>query len=201
MEFKLNELGYEFDALEPYIDSETMKIHYTKHHQAYADKFNAAIANLEEFENKSAEEIVANWNNAPDNIKGAIRNNGGGYINHNLFWQILKKDVEFEGKIKDAIELKWGSFEKFKEEFTNAALTQFGSGWAWLVVNNNELEIVKTSNQDTPLSDGKKPILGLDVWEHAYYLKYQNKRPEYVENFFKVINWKKVNELYKEALE
>jgi superoxide dismutase, Fe-Mn family len=200
MKFKLNELGYEFDSLEPHIDAKTMEIHYTKHHQAYADKFNAAIANLEEFENKSAEEIVANWNNAPDNIKGAIRNNGGGYINHNLFWEILKKDVPFEGEVKEAIEKKWNSLDKFKEEFTNAALTQFGSGWAWLVVNNNELEIVKTSNQDTPLSEGKKPILGLDVWEHAYYLKYQNKRPEYVENFFKVINWKKVNELYKEFL-
>jgi superoxide dismutase, Fe-Mn family len=199
MEFK--KLEYSYDALEPYIDAKTMEIHHSKHHKAYFDKFVAAIEKKEELKNKTAEEIVANWNKLSDDIKMAVRNNGGGFINHNLFWEILKKDVPFEGKIKQAIEKKWISFDKFKDELTQVALTQFGSGWAWLVVNNGELEIVKTSNQDTPLSEGKKPILGLDVWEHAYYLKYQNKRPEYVENFFKVINWKKVNELYEEALE
>jgi superoxide dismutase, Fe-Mn family len=199
MEFK--KLEYSYDALEPYIDAKTMEIHHSKHHKAYFDKFMAAIENNEELKDKEAEEIVAHWNKLDDDIKIAVRNNGGGFINHNLFWEILKKDVAFEGKIKDEIEKKYGSFDKFKEEFTQAALTQFGSGWAWLVVNNNELEIVKTSNQDTPLSDGKKPILCLDVWEHAYYLKYKNKRPEYVENFFKIINWKKVNELYEKALE
>lgn len=197
MEFELKELNYSYDALEPYIDAKTMEIHHSKHHKAYADKFNAAIKD-KDFENKSAEEIVANWKNAPDDIKMSVRNNGGGYINHNLFWEILKKDVPFEGEIADAIKSKWGNFDKFKEEFTQAAITQFGSGWAWLVVNNGELEIVKTPNQDTPLTEGKKPILALDVWEHAYYLKYQNKRPEYIENFFNVINWKKVNELYVE---
>lgn len=198
MEFELKELDYSYDALEPYIDAKTMEIHHSKHHKAYADKFNAAIKD-KDFENKSAEEIVANWKDAPDDIKMSIRNNGGGYINHNLFWEILKKDVPFEGEIADAIKSKWGNFDKFKEEFTQAAITQFGSGWAWLVVNNAELEIVKTPNQDTPLTEGKKPILALDVWEHAYYLKYQNKRPEYIENFFNVINWKKVNELYLEV--
>lgn len=198
MEFELKELNYSYDALEPYIDAKTMEIHHSKHHKAYADKFNAAIKD-KDFENKTAEEIVANWKDAPDDVKMSIRNNGGGYINHNLFWEILKKDVPFEGEIAEAIKSKWGNFENFKEEFTQAAITQFGSGWAWLVVNNGELEIVKTSNQDTPLTEGKKPILALDVWEHAYYLKYQNKRPEYIENFFNVINWNKVNELYLEV--
>ena len=199
MKFELKDLDYEYDALEPYIDAQTMELHHSKHHKAYTDKFNLAIENMDI--DKSAEEIVADWKNTPDDVKASIRNNGGGYINHNLFWDILKKDVPINENISDAINQKWGSFEKFKEEFTQAALTQFGSGWAWLVVNNKELEIVKTSNQDTPLTDGKKPILALDVWEHAYYLKYQNKRPDYVENFFKVINWDKVNELYNKALE
>ena len=186
--FELPKLEYSYDVLEPFIDKETMEIHHTKHHQAYTDKFNDAVGEND----KSAEEIIANLKEGED----AIRNNGGGYVNHKLFFSILKKDVECKGEILEAINKKFGSFEKFKEEFSNAAMTQFGSGWAFLVVNNGELEIVKKSNQDSPLTDGRKPILCIDVWEHAYYLKYQNKRPEYIENFFKVINWDKVNEFY-----
>ena len=195
---ELPKLGYEYNALEPHIDEQTMITHHSKHHQAYTDNLNKTIENTD-LKNKEPEEIIRNLKEIPENIRNAVRNNGGGYINHKLFWRILKKDVEFKGEIAEAIKTKFGSYEKFKEEFSNAALTQFGSGWAWLVVNNGELEIVKTSNQDSPITDGKTPILCMDVWEHAYYLKYQNKRPEYTENFFKVINWAKVNELYLAA--
>lgn len=199
VQFELPELGYEYNALEPHIDEETMKIHHTKHHQAYLNKFNSSIEGKDEFEGKSAEEIVAQAQNAPADIKTSIINNGGGYINHALFWQILKKDVAFEGEVADAIIKTFGSLEDFIFKFSQAAATQFGSGWAWLVVNKEgRLEIMSTSNQDSPLSVGKVPILALDVWEHAYYLNYQNKRPDYIENFFKVINWKKVNKLYLE---
>lgn len=200
-QFELEKLPYAYDALEPYIDEETMKVHHDKHHQAYTDKFNAALAKVKEhFDGMTAEEILADKDKIPNLVKGAIVNNGGGYVNHSLFWQILKKDVEFAGGIADAIKSKFGSLEKFKEEFSEAAATQFGSGWAWLVVDKTgELEITKTANQDTPLSEGKIPILCLDVWEHAYYLKYQNKRPTYIESFFNVINWEKVNELYLKA--
>ena len=190
--FELPKLNYEYNALEPYIDEETMKIHHTKHHQAYTDNFNKAIGGTD----KSAEEIIAGLNEVPEDKRVAVRNNGGGYVNHKLFFSILKKDVECDGKIMNEINKEFGSFDKFKEEFSNAALTQFGSGWAWLVVSRGKLEIIKTGNQDSPLTEGKKPILGIDVWEHAYYLKYKNKRAEYVENFFKVINWGRVNELY-----
>jgi Fe-Mn family superoxide dismutase len=192
------ELGYEYNALEPHIDEQTMKIHHTKHHRAYFDNFMKAIQGTG-LEEKDAEEIIANLNSVPQDIQGAVRNNGGGFVNHKFFWQILKKNVEAKGEVVDAIKEKFGSLEKFKEEFSKAGATRFGSGWAWLVVNNGELEIMSTPNQDSPLSEGKTPILGLDVWEHAYYLKYQNKRPEYIENFFSVINWEKVNELYQKA--
>lgn len=193
MKFELPELGYEFDALEPYIDARTMEIHYTKHHQGYTNKFNAAIEG--QFEGKTAEEIITNLNDVPENIRSAVRNNGGGYVNHKFFWQVLKKDVPFEGEVADAIKEKFGSLENFKDKFSKAAATRFGSGWAWLVKNESgELEIISTANQDSPLTDGKTPVLCLDVWEHAYYLKYQNKRPDYIEAFFNVINWEKVNE-------
>lgn len=191
-------LPYEYDALEPHIDEQTMKIHHDKHYQAYFDKFLVATENLEE---KDVKKILSDLSKIPKEIKTAVVNNGGGYFNHNFFWKILKKDVAFEGEIAKAIESKWGNFEKFKGEFSNAALTLFGSGWVWLVVDESgELEIIQTKNQNSPISMGKKPVLGLDVWEHAYYLKYQNKRPDYVEAFFNVINWAKVNEFYLKEL-
>ena len=193
--FELPKLRYEYNALEPYIDEQTMRIHHTKHHQAYTDNFNKAIQGTN-LENKDAEDIIKELNKVPDNIKTTVKNNSGGYVNHKLFWQILKKDVKLKGEIEREITKNFGSFDKFKEEFSNAAMTQFGSGWAWLVVNKGKLEIMKTPNQDNPLTEGKTPILCLDVWEHAYYLKYQNKRAEYVNNFFNIINWDKVNELY-----
>ena len=192
---KLPQLEYEYNALEPYIDEQTMKIHHSKHHQAYTDNFNKAIEGTD-LSNKEAEDIIKNLNKVPENTRNAVRNNGGGYVNHKLFWQILKKDVKIKGEIEKAILKKFGSFDKFKEEFSNAAMTQFGSGWAWLVVNKSQLEIVKTSNQDSPLTEGKIPILCIDVWEHSYYLHYQNRRAEYIQNFFNVINWDKVNKLY-----
>jgi Fe-Mn family superoxide dismutase len=199
MSFELKELPYDYDSLEPYIDEETMKIHHDKHHQAYCDKFNAAIKGTE-LENKSAEEIITDLNSVPEKIRTAVRNNGGGFVNHNLFWELLKKEVEAKGEVVEAIKEEFGSLETFKEEFSKAATTRFGSGWAWLVVNQEgKLEIMSTPNQDSPLTQGKKPILTIDVWEHAYYLKYQNKRPDYIEAFFKVINWEKVNELYLKA--
>ena len=170
MAYTLPELPYSYDALEPYIDAQTMEIHHTKHHNAYITKVNAAIEGTD-FASKSGEDLIADLNAVPENIRGAVRNNGGGYVNHSLFWQILKKDVDFKGDVADAIKSELGGFDKFKEDFSAAAAGQFGSGWAWLVVNNGKLEIMATPNQDSPLSVGKKPVLGLDVWEHAYYLK------------------------------
>ena len=195
---KLPQLEYEYNALEPYIDEQTMRIHHSKHHQAYTDNFNKAIEGTD-LSNKEAEDIIKNLNKVPENIRNAVRNNGGGYVNHKLFWQILKKDVKIKGEIEKAILKKFGSFDKFKEEFSNAAMTQFGSGWAWLVVNKGQLEIVKTPNQDSPLTDGKTPILCIDIWEHSYYLLYKQNRAEYIKNFFNVINWDRVNELYLKA--
>jgi len=197
--FELPKLEYEYGALEPYIDEQTMRIHYTKHHQVYTDNLNKAVQGTI-LEDKNVEEIIKELNKVPESIRIAVRNNGGGYVNHALFWQILKKDVKIDGEIEKAIIKKFGSFDKFKEEFSNAAMTQFGSGWAWLVVNKGQLEIMKTPNQDSPLTEGKTPILCLDVWEHAYYLKYQNKRADYVSNFFNIINWEKVNELYLKTI-
>ncbi|PIO08693.1 superoxide dismutase [Candidatus Pacearchaeota archaeon CG10_big_fil_rev_8_21_14_0_10_34_12] len=202
MVFELPELGYGYDALEPFIDARTMEIHHTKHHKAYADNFNKALEGHEEIQGKSAEEIIANINFVSEKIKTAIRNNGGGYINHNFFWTILKKDTEIKGEILEEIKKAFGGFEEFKTKFGEEAMKVFGSGWAWLVLNpqSKTLEIVQTRNQDSPLSEGKIPLLAIDVWEHAYYLKYQNKRVEYVENFFNVINWDKVNEIYVKAM-
>jgi len=192
----LPKLPYGYDALEPYLDAKTMEIHHTKHHQAYIDKFNAAVQSEPKVAGKSAEELVTNLDTVPENIKGAVRNHGGGHVNHSFFWQILKKDVKPAGDAFDAINKSFGSYDDFKSQFSAAAATRFGSGWAWLVDNNGKLEIISTANQDSPLSLGKTPLIGLDVWEHAYYLKYQNRRPDYVAAFFNVINWDKVNELY-----
>jgi Fe-Mn family superoxide dismutase len=198
---ELMKLPYAYNALEPFIDEETMKLHHLKHHQAYVNKLNKALEEHKELQEKSLEELIKGLNEIPEEIKTPVRNNGGGVINHNFFWLILKKNTEFQGEIAEAIKEKFGSYEKFKEEFSHAALTLFGSGWVWLVLNKNELEIIQTANQDSPLTQGKIPLLTLDVWEHAYYLKYKNKRAEYIEAFFNVINWNKVNQHYLNALE
>jgi Fe-Mn family superoxide dismutase len=193
MGFKLPDLPYSYDALEPHIDARTMEIHHTKHHQGYTDKLNKAIEGSE-LENKSIEEILKNVSN---HSKG-VRNNGGGYYNHNLYWEIMSPDGggKPSGKLADMINDAFGSFENFKQQFSDAAASQFGSGWAWLCVENGKLSVCSTPNQDNPLMDvtdcNGKPILGIDVWEHAYYLKYQNKRPDYIDAFFNVINWEKV---------
>lgn len=197
--YKLEPLPYEYDALEPYIDTATMKFHHDKHHQTYVDKFNAGVSGSS-LENKDPTELVINLDKMPENLRPIIRNHGGGIINHNFFWKILKKDVKISGDIEKAINKKFGSFDKFKEEFINKAVSLFGSGWTWLVLNEHkELEIINTVNQDSPLTIGKKPLLALDVWEHAYYLKYQNKRADYIAAFFKIINWDAVNKELKAA--
>ncbi len=197
MPFTLPSLPYAYNALEPYIDEQTMRIHHTKHHQAYIDKLNAALENSPQLLKKTAEDLIKNLNKLPDTVKTAVRNHGGGHVNHSFFWKILRKEVEPKGEILEAINDRFGSFDKFKEQFKEACLTLFGSGWVWLVVNKTkELEIIKSPNQDNPMSDGKQPILGIDLWEHAFYLKYQNKKADYVNAFFNVINWEKVNEFY-----
>lgn len=199
MAFELPELPYAYDALEPHIDKETMEIHHSKHHNTYVTKLNDAVKGTD-LESKSIEEIVKNLDAVPENIKTAVRNNGGGHLNHSLFWELLSPEQkELSGELKEAIESAFGSVDKFKEEFEAAAAGRFGSGWAWLVVNNGALEITSTPNQDNPVSEGKTPVFGVDVWEHAYYLKYQNKRPEYLSAIWNVVNWDKVNELYQTA--
>lgn len=199
--FELPELPYAYDALEPHIDKETMNIHHTKHHNTYVTKLNDALEGQDELQNKTVEEIISNLDAVPENIRTAVRNNGGGHANHSLFWNILTPNGEGEptGELAEKINEKFGSFDKFKEEFANAAAGRFGSGWAWLVLNNGELEITSTPNQDSPLMEGKKPLLGLDVWEHAYYLKYQNRRPEYISAFWNVVNWEQVAKNYEAA--
>ncbi|MDU0826800.1 MAG: superoxide dismutase [Negativicoccus succinicivorans] len=201
MAFTLPELPYAYDALEPVIDKETMQFHHDKHHDTYVKNLNKALEKAPEWAAKDIEEIVADWDNAPEEVRQAIRNNGGGHYNHSLFWQMMTpvKDSKLEGAIQAQIEKDFGSFDAFKKEFGAAATGRFGSGWAWLVWNGKKLAVVSTPNQDNPLADGQKPLLGIDVWEHAYYLKYQNKRADYVDNFFKVINWKFVNELFAVA--
>lgn len=199
MAFELPKLPYAYDALEPHIDKETMEIHHTKHHNTYVTKLNDAVKGTD-LESKSIEDIVKNLNSVPDDIRTAVQNNGGGHYNHSLFWELLTPNAsEPSGEVVDAISSTFGSLDKFKEEFAAAAAGRFGSGWAWLVVDNGELAIVSTPNQDNPISEGKLPILGLDVWEHAYYLNYQNRRPDYINAFWNVVNWGKVNELYQAA--
>lgn len=196
MAFELPELPYAYDALEPVIDEETMKLHHDKHHNTYVTKLNDAIKGTN-LESKSIEEIIANLNDVPEKIRTAVRNNGGGHLNHTLFWdemQAPSDNNEVPADLLKKIEADFGSFEDFKKEFKAAATGQFGSGWAWLVDNNGKFEVVGTPNQDNPITDGKKPLLGLDVWEHAYYLKYRNVRPDYVDAFWKVVNWDVVAE-------
>lgn len=201
MKHELPKLEYGYDTLEPFIDAKTMEIHHTKHHQAYIDKLNEALLKHPEIADKTVEELLANnLKIVPEDIKTAVRNHGGGHLNHSLFWQLLKKDVKISSNFSKIIEKSFGSFDKFKEQFNNAALTRFGSGWAWLVLNKGKLEVYNTANQDSPLMEGKIPILGLDVWEHAYYLKYQNKRLDYINAFWNVINWDKVEEIYEENI-
>lgn len=196
---QLEALPYAYNALEPFIDEQTMRVHHDKHHQTYFDKFLAAIENHNELENKDVKEILSHLDKVPAEIRTAVVNHGGGYYNHNFFWSVLKKNVKFEGEIAKEITKKWGSFEKFKEEFSNNALGVFGSGWTWLVLDKNELKIVKTSNQDSPISQGLIPLLALDVWEHSFYLKHKWDKPAYIRDFFEVINWKAVNDYYNEG--
>lgn len=198
MAFKLPELDYGYDALEPYIDARTMEIHHSKHHQGYVDKANDALKGTD-LENMDVEEVLKNLDRLPEEKRTAVINNAGGHYNHSIFWKIMSPNGggKPEGRLAEKIDQDLGGFEKFKEDFTKAAVGQFGSGWAWLVVNGDgKLEITSTPNQNNPVSEGKglKPILGIDVWEHAYYLKYQNKRPEYIEQWFNVVDWKKVEE-------
>ena len=199
--FNLPELTYGYDALEPYIDATTMEIHFSKHHAAYVNNLNNAIAGTE-LESKSLDELLANAGMLPT----AVRNNGGGHFNHSLFWSIMGKDKggNPSGKLAEELNSTFGSFESFKDAFSKAAATRFGSGWAWLLVKDGKLVVSSTPNQDNPLMDIAEvegtPILGLDVWEHAYYLKYQNRRPEYIENFFNVINWDEVSKRYENTL-
>ncbi|KNH23866.1 superoxide dismutase [Priestia megaterium] len=201
MAYKLPELPYAYDALEPHIDKETMNIHHTKHHNTYVTNLNAAVEGKADLESKSIEELISNLDAVPEDIRTAVRNNGGGHANHSLFWTILCPNGGGAptGELADVIASKFGSFDQFKEEFANAAKTRFGSGWAWLVVNNGELEVTSTPNQDSPLMEGKTPVLGLDVWEHAYYLNYQNRRPDYISAFFNVVKWDEVAKRYDAA--
>jgi superoxide dismutase, Fe-Mn family len=198
MTFELIKLPYEYNSLEPHIDAQTMEIHYSKHHQGYVNKLNAAIESHPELKDKSAEELLKEVDTLPEDIRTAVINNAGGVVNHNHFWNILSPEKqEPSGKILEAINKQFSSLDEFKKKFSDAAATRFGSGWAWLISDGSgKLEIVSYPNQDSPLMDNKVPVLGLDVWEHAYYLKYQNKRPDYIEAFWNIINWKKVNEIY-----
>lgn len=198
MAFELPALPYAFDALAPHIDAKTMEIHHDKHHAGYTTKLNSALEGHADLAGKSAEEILRNINGVPETIRQAVVNNGGGYVNHNLFWEIMgpNEGGEPKGAIGDAIGKTFGDFNSFKEKFTNAATTRFGSGWAWLCVEKDgKLGISSTANQDSPLMQGHTPILGLDVWEHAYYLNYQNRRPDYITAWWNVVNWSKVDEL------
>ena len=201
MAYTLPELPYAYDALEPHFDARTMEIHHTKHHQGYTNKVNAALEGTD-MEGKEIEEVLSNIDSLPADKQQAVINNGGGFANHSLFWTVLSPNGGGEptGELAEAINKKFGSFEAFKDAFSTAAATQFGSGWGWLVVDGNgELMVTSTANQNSPIMDGLTPILGLDVWEHAYYLHYQNRRPDYISAFWNEVNWDKVAEYYSEA--
>jgi len=199
MAFELPKLPYAVDALEPYIDAQTMSIHHTKHHQAYITNLNAAIEKHPELAEKSLEDLLSDLNAVPEDIRVAVRNHGGCTWNHNMFWEIMgpKTGGAPSGAVAQALESAFGSFDAFKSEFEKAATTRFGSGWAWLVKKGDGLAVVSTANQDTPISEGLTPVMGIDVWEHAYYLKYQNRRPEYISNWWNVVNWEAVAERLK----
>lgn len=198
--FELPKLPYEYNALEPFIDEQTMRIHHTKHHQTYIDKLNAAVKDTK-YESMNVDDILKDLNSVPENIRSAVRNHGGGHSNHSLFWTIMapKAGGVATGKVGDEIIQTFGSFDKFKEEFTNAGMNRFGSGWAWLVLNKRKLEIMSTANQDSPLSEGKTPLLALDVWEHSYYLLRKQNRAEYISAWWNVVNWPQVEKNFSDA--
>lgn len=202
MAFTLPDLPYAHDALEPHVDKKTMQIHHGKHHQGYVNKLNAALEGHSDLQAKSIKDLLKGFANLPDAVKGAVQNNGGGHANHSLFWTVMSPEGGGApaGALADAIKSAFGSFDTFKEKFSAAAGTRFGSGWAWLVVNGQgKLEVYSTANQDSPYMKGDTPILGLDVWEHAYYLNYQNRRPDYVSAFWNVVNWDQVSANYTAA--
>ncbi len=200
MAFEVPDLPYDYDALEPHIDEATMKVHHDKHHQAYVDKANAALEGTD-WADKDVEEILKNLSDLPEDKQKPVRNNGGGHYNHSLFWQMMSPDGggEPEGDLATAITDAFGDFESFQGQFKDAGVNQFGSGWSWLVHDGSGLAVVSTANQDSPVSDGKTPLLGCDVWEHAYYLKYQNKRPDYIDAFWNVVNWGFVGQRFADA--
>jgi Fe-Mn family superoxide dismutase len=197
MPYEVPPLPYDYAALEPHIDEATMRVHHDKHHQAYVDKVNAALEGTE-WADKPIDEVVANLGQLPDDKRGPVRNNGGGHYNHSLFWEWLSPDGGGapDGDLGGAIDSAFGSFSDFQDQLKNAGVNQFGSGWAWLVHDGSGLAVVSTANQDNPLTDGKTPLFGVDVWEHAYYLKYQNRRPDYLDAIWNVVNWAKVAEGY-----
>jgi Fe-Mn family superoxide dismutase len=199
MAHTLPPLPYDYGALEPHIDARTMEIHHTKHHQTYVNNLNAALEKAPNLQGKSLEELLGNLDAVPEGIRTAVRNNGGGHWNHSMFWQIMGPNVGSEptGPLADALTSSFGGVDQFKEKFAAAATGRFGSGWAWLIASGNSLSIESTPNQDTPVMEGKRPILGLDVWEHAYYLKYQNRRPDYIGAWWQVVNWDAVAERLK----
>lgn len=200
----LPKLPYEYDALEPYIDARTMEIHHTKHHNAYVNNLNAALEKHPEFFEMPLDRLLAEVNTLPQDIQAAVRNNGGGHFNHTMFWEIMGKErgEKPEGKLANAINGRFATFENFMQEFEKAAAARFGSGWAWLSVDEEgQLKIHSTANQDSPVMEGLTPILGLDVWEHAYYLNYQNRRPDYIRAFWNVVNWRQVEKNYRKAME
>ena len=194
MAYTLPDLPYAYDALEPHIDARTMEIHHTKHHQTYVDKLNAALEGVEHPEGESVEDLMRNFDKVPENVKTAVRNHGGGHANHSLWWTILSASGggEPDGDLAAAINEAFGDFSAFKEKFNTTATNVFGSGWAWLVVDGGKLDVIGLPNQNSPLAEGKEPIFGLDVWEHAYYLNYQNRRPDYIAAFWNVVNWEEV---------
>ena len=202
MAFEVPPLPYDYNALEPYIDEETMHLHHDKHHQAYVNNLNAAIEKHPELGNRSAEDLVQNLSSVPEDIRTAVQNNGGGHVNHSMFWRIMQPNGGGAptGEIGNAINQRFGSFENLQQQFNDAGAKRFGSGWVWLVVTpGGDLDIVTTPNQNNPLTEGNYPVLGNDVWEHAYYLKYQNRRPEYLSNWWNVVNWDEVNNRYAQA--
>ncbi|MFP5352293.1 MAG: superoxide dismutase [Actinomycetota bacterium] len=195
MAYSLPDLPYDYSALEPHIDAKTMEIHHTKHHQTYIDKLNAAIEGKDDLQYDNVDDLLKNFDSVPEDVKTPVRNHGGGHSNHTLFWSIMGPDGggEPSGEVASAIDDAFGSFKEFREKFNTAATNHFGSGWAWLVLDAGKVDVISLPNQDSPFMQGKVPLLGLDVWEHAYYLKYQNKRPDYIEAWWNVVNWDEVN--------
>jgi Fe-Mn family superoxide dismutase len=200
MAYEVPDLPYDYSALEPHIDEQTMRLHHDKHHQAYVDKANAALDGTD-WDGKPVEEVLQNLSSLPDDIRTAVRNNAGGHANHSMFWEIMSPDGggEPEGDLASAIGDTFGGFDSFQDELKAAGVNQFGSGWAWLIHDGSGLAVVSTANQDSPISDGNTPLLGVDVWEHAYYLKYQNKRPDYIDAWWNVVNWPEVGRRFSEA--